>query len=160
MDRLLEPFDYEFFRNALLVAVLAGALCGLVGTYESAGFPRYQIAGDGYPVTTDVDFRMLIGYAANADRFEDWLTNPQPLRDSQQPFNGQAPLNTYPTGPLSRDVTGDFLVTGQIADTVAAHTGSDIPLSAFGRGASLFTGVMDNTDVFFKAAQAAIGGAR
>jgi alkaline phosphatase len=138
----------------------AGLRCGLVGTYESAGFPRYQIAGDGYPVTTDVDFRMLIGYAANADRFEDWLTNPQPLRDSQQPFNGQAPLNTYPTGPLSRDVTGDFLVTGQIADTVAAHTGSDIPLSAFGRGASLFTGVMDNTDVFFKAAQAAIGGAR
>ncbi len=38
--------------------------------------------------------------------------------------------------------------------------GSDIPVSAFGRGASLFTGVMDNTDVFFKAAQAAIGGAR
>jgi alkaline phosphatase len=103
---------------------------------------------------------MLIGYAANADRYEDWLTNPQPLRDSQQPFNGQAPLNTYPTGPLSRDRAGNFLVTGQIADTVAAHTGSDIPLSAFGRGASLFTGVMDNTDVFFKAAQAAIGGAR
>ncbi len=137
-----------------------GLRCGLVGTYEAAGFPRYEIAGDGYPVTTDVDFRMLIGYAANADRYEDWLTNPQPLRDSQQPFNGQAPLNTYPTGPLSRDRAGNFLVTGQIADTVAAHTGSDIPLSAFGRGASLFTGVMDNTDVFFKAAQAAIGGAR
>jgi alkaline phosphatase len=137
-----------------------GLRCGLVGTYESAGFPRYETANDGYPATTDVDFRMLIGYAANADRHEDWLTNPQPLRDSQQPFNGQAPLNTYPTGPLSRDAAGDFLVTGQIGDTVAAHTASDIPISAFGRGASAFTGVMDNTDVFFKAAQAAIGGAR
>jgi alkaline phosphatase len=38
------------------------------------------------------------------------------------------------------------------------HTASDIPLSAFGAGASSFTGVMDNTDVFFKAMQAALGG--
>ena len=33
MDTLLEPFRYEFFRNALVVATLAGALCGLVGVY-------------------------------------------------------------------------------------------------------------------------------
>jgi ABC-type Mn2+/Zn2+ transport system permease subunit len=30
---LLEPFQFEFFRNGLLVATLAGALCGLVGTF-------------------------------------------------------------------------------------------------------------------------------
>ncbi len=133
---------------------------GVVGTYDSAGFPSYDIAVDGYPVTTNVDFRMLIGYAANGDRYEDWRTNPQPLRDSQQPFNNQAPLNTYPNGPLFRDVAGDFLVTGQVADVVAAHTASDIPVSAQGRGASQFTGVMDNTDVFFKAMQAVLGGSR
>jgi alkaline phosphatase len=132
---------------------------GVVGTYESAGFPIYAIAGDGYPTTTDVDFRMLIGYAANADRYEDWVTNPFPLRDGQQPFNGVAPLNTYPSGPLNRDVAGNFLVTGQVQDGVAAHTGGDVPLSAQGRGAKLLTGSMDNTDVFFKAMQAAIGGA-
>jgi alkaline phosphatase len=131
---------------------------GVVGTYESAGFPRYEIASDGYPSTADVDYRMLIGYAANADRYEDWISNPQPLRDSQQPLNGEAPLNTYPTGPLDRDTEGNFRVTGQVQDGVAAHTASDIVLSAYGRGASVFTGVMDNTDVFFKAAQAAIGG--
>ena len=28
-----------------------------------------------------------IGYAANADRYEDWRANRLPLRDSQQPFN-------------------------------------------------------------------------
>jgi manganese/iron transport system permease protein/iron/zinc/copper transport system permease protein len=33
MSTLLEPFAYGFFRHALLVAVLAGALCGLVGVY-------------------------------------------------------------------------------------------------------------------------------
>jgi alkaline phosphatase len=123
---------------------------GVVGTYENAGFPKYTIAADGYPVTTDVDFRMLIGCAANADRYEDWLTNSQPLRDSQQPFNNVPPLSTYPNGPLNRDVAGNFLVTGQVADTTAVHTGSDIVISAFGHGAQLFTGVMDNTDVFFK----------
>jgi alkaline phosphatase len=131
---------------------------GVVGTYESAGFPRYVMATDGYPLTTDIDFRMLIGYAANADRYEDWRTNPQPLRDSQQPFNNVAPLNTYPSGPLNRDVAGNFLVTGQIGDGVAAHTASDIPISAAGCGASRFTGVMDNTDVFFRIMEAVVAG--
>ncbi|MEO5679576.1 MAG: metal ABC transporter permease [Acidimicrobiales bacterium] len=30
---LLEPFRYEFVRNGMLVAVLAGGLCGLLGVY-------------------------------------------------------------------------------------------------------------------------------
>jgi alkaline phosphatase len=133
---------------------------GVVGTYEAAGFPRYTTAADGYPTTTNIDFRMLIGYAANGERFEDWRTNPQPLRDSQQPGNGVAPLNTYPSGPLNRDTVGNFRVTGQIPDAVAAHTANDVPLSALGRGASLLGGTMDNTDVFFALMQAVIGGAR
>jgi ABC-type Mn2+/Zn2+ transport system permease subunit len=33
MDTLLEPFEFEFFRNGMAVATLAGALCGLVGVY-------------------------------------------------------------------------------------------------------------------------------
>lgn len=138
---------------------------GVVGTYELAGFPNYTIAGDGYPTTTDIDGRMLIGYAANADRNEDWRTNELPLRDSQQPGTPllPTPYSTIsallPNLPPNRDVAGGFLVTGQVEDTVAAHTGGDIPLSAQGRGAKFFTGYMDNTDVFFKAMQAAIGGA-
>lgn len=30
---LLEPFQYEFFRTGMLVALFAGALCGLLGVY-------------------------------------------------------------------------------------------------------------------------------
>jgi len=130
----------------------------VVGTYDLAGFPYYKMLADGYPDSTDVDRKMLIGYAANADRNEDWLMNPQPLRDSQQPFNGAAPLNTYPNDPTKRD-PGGFAVTGQVVGSSAVHTASDIPLSALGAGASVFTGVMDNTEVFFKAMQAAIVGA-
>lgn len=30
---LAEPFGYEFFRNGLVIATLAGALCGLIGVF-------------------------------------------------------------------------------------------------------------------------------
>jgi alkaline phosphatase len=39
------------------------------------------------------------------------------------------------------------------------HTASDIPLYSEGRGANLFRGSIDNTDVFFKVMQAVLGGA-
>ena len=55
---------------------------------------------------------------------------------------------------------GNFLVTGQVPGISAAHTASDIPVSAFGASASRFTDVMDNTDVFFKAMRVALGGAK
>lgn len=116
----------------------------VVGTYESAKFPDYNgMQEDGYPTTMDIDYKMLIGYAANATRFEDWLTNPQP--------------NALPG---ARDTAGNFSITGQVPGSSAVHTGSDIPMSAAGRGATLIGGVMDNTEPFFKAMQAVIGGAK
>jgi len=33
MSILLEPFQFEFFRNGTMTAVLVGALCGLIGVY-------------------------------------------------------------------------------------------------------------------------------
>lgn len=33
MEYLLEPFQFEFFRNGTIAAVMAGALCGLIGVY-------------------------------------------------------------------------------------------------------------------------------
>ena len=131
----------------------------VVGMYEKAGFPRYRISADGYPETTDIDFRLIVGYGANADRYEDWRTNARPLQDAQQSLVKREPLSTYPVDPMARDVTGNFLVTGQVPGDSAVHTATDIPLSAFGPGAYHFTGLMDNTDVFFKLAQAAVRGA-
>ena len=131
---------------------------GVVGVYEASRFPRYLIARDGYPQTTDIDNRLLVGYGANADRYEDWRTNLQPTQDSLQPFVKAQPLASYPAGPMQRDVAGNYLITGQVPGNSAVHTGTDIPLSAFGPGAYSFTGVLDNTDVFFKLAQAAVRG--
>ena len=60
----------------------------------------------------------------------------------------------YPPSVLERDAGGAYLVTGQVAGALAVHTGSDVPLSAGGRGSSRFHGTMDNTDVFFKVVSA------
>ncbi|CAN5540821.1 hypothetical protein BH11PSE7_BH11PSE7_33510 [soil metagenome] len=130
----------------------------VVGIYEQAGFPAYRMARDGYPETTDIDFRLLVGYGANADRHEDWRTNARPVQDSQQPMVKTAPLSGYPASALVRDADGRFMVTGQVPGESAVHTATDIPLSAFGPGAWSFTGVIDNTDVFFRLAQAAVRG--
>jgi alkaline phosphatase len=131
----------------------------VVGVYEKAGFPRYRTAADGYPEATDIDFRLLVGYGANADRYEDWRTNATPVRDPQQPLVKQEPLKWYAANPSERDdAVGDYLVTGQVPGESAVHTATDVPLSAFGPGALAFTGVIDNTDVFFKLAQAAVRG--
>ena len=130
----------------------------VVGVYEQAGFPKYKLAADGYPQTTDIDNRMLVGYGANSDRMEDFRTNDRPLQDSQQPFVKKEPLAIYPAGPLARDAEGKYMITGQVPGESAVHTATDIPLSAFGPGAYAFTGVIDNTDVFFKLAQAVIKG--
>lgn len=132
----------------------------VVGTYQDAKFPKYTIAADGYPATTDIDNKMLIGYGANADRYEAWVANGEPVQDSQQPFVGAFPLNSYPATVSVRNQSTGYLVTGQVPGDTAVHTATDIPLSAYGRGSALFTGLMDNTDVFFKFGQAAIGGVK
>lgn len=69
-------------------------------------------------------------------------------------------LLRIPFVSVVRDHAGQFLITGQVVDTVAARTTSDIPLSAFGHGASLFGGTMDNTEVFFRVMQDVLGGVR
>ena len=61
---------------------------------------------------------------------------------------------------IDRDHAGQFLLTREALDAVAVHIASDIPLSAFGHGASLFRGAMDNTEVFFRVMRDVLGGVR
>jgi len=143
--------------SATAAALAADPAVGktVVGTYDAAGFPKYTIADDGYPETVQIDHKLLIGYGANADRYETWLPNAFPTKDTQQPF----PPSESPADPTVRNEDVGYLVTGQVPGDQAVHTATDIPLSAFGHGASLFHGVFDNTDVFFTLGQAAVGGA-
>ncbi len=139
-----------------------------VGTYDQAGFPAYQILADGYPATMDIDNKVLVGFGANSDRYETWLSKPTPVIDSLLPsaFKGTGGLlgqKGYATLPELRsiDQTG-FFVRGQLnGEGQAVHTAADIPVSAYSTGNQAwrrFVGVQRNTDVFFKLMHGALAG--
>src|SRR5262249_8562763 len=142
-----------------------------VGVYDAASFPSYPKAADGYPATMSPDYKLLIGFGANADRYEDWLTKPLPVIDSllsaditaELKAGGTATGLPYVVDPIKRvpESQNGFFVRGQVAGTQAVHTATDIPLTAYSKGSSawlLFVGEQDNTDVFFKLMAAALGG--
>ena len=76
------------------------------------------------------------------------------VRRIAQPF----PPTQSPENPNERNKDVGYFITGQVPGDQAVHTATDIPLSAYGQGSRLFHGVFDNTEVFFKVGQAAIGG--
>jgi alkaline phosphatase len=135
----------------------------VVGTYDAAGFPSYQIEADGYPATFDVDGKILVGFGANADRYESWLSKPLPVIDSLLPGDVKAELagDGYASQPYLRDERNfGFFVRGQAAgQDQAVHTATDIPVSAYSRRSAwqAFVGVQTNTDVFFKVARLVLG---
>jgi alkaline phosphatase len=131
----------------------------LVGVYDAAGFPRYPKAADGYPVTYDVDGKVLVGYGASGDRFENWLTADRPVIESLTPSAIKAELagKGYAEPPADRGGKSDgFFLRGQAAGhTSAVHTAADVPISVYARDPrawSRFVGVQRNVDVFFKIA--------
>jgi len=58
MTELLDPYQFEFFRNGLMVATIAGALCGLIGVYVVLKGMSY--IGDG------LSHAIFGGFAASA----------------------------------------------------------------------------------------------
>jgi alkaline phosphatase len=137
----------------------------VVGTYDSAGFPRYEILSDGYPATMDIDSKVLVGFGANGDRYENWLSKPLPVVDSLLPTPFKTTLGAagYASTPAGRpEATSGMLLRGQAPGDQAVHTAADIPVSAYSTGNvawKLFVGSMANTDVFFKLAKVTLGGA-
>jgi len=135
-----------------------------VGTYDAAGFPQYEILGDGYPRTMDIDGKILFGFGANGDRYETWLTRPRPIVDSLLPtvIRNELSAAGYPGQPFNRSQADGFFIRGQaIGQDQAVHTASDIPVSAYSAHAAVarqFVGVQRNTDVFVKLMRAALGG--
>ncbi len=137
----------------------------LVAVYDTAGFPRYAIAADGYPASYDVDGKLLVGYGANGDRYEDWLTNQKPIIESLTPTAIVTDLKArgYASRPVeqSDEKASGFFVRGQaLGRTSAVHTAADVPISAYARDPKVwqrFVGVKRNTDVFFEIADAVLG---
>ncbi len=136
----------------------------VVGTYDAAGFPRYDFTtyGDGYPATYDVDKKLLVGFGASGDRNETWLTKATPVVDSLLPTPIKTELKNagYVSEPYQRDAGKGWFIGGQATQQdQAVHTATDIPVSAYSSGSDVwrrFTGVQRNTDVFFKLMKATL----
>lgn len=142
---------------------------------RTRGFPNYVDAdGDGYPDKADPDSKLMIGFGAGTDRYEDWRSNPRVLLPTVID-KGRAVANPRRDGPTDSDVSSrnGTLLSGQIengetSSTIsdadvqpqifAVHTATDIVLTASGPGALQFIGVQDNTSIFFKIMRA-YGGA-
>ncbi len=61
IDELLRPFAFEFFRNGLAVATLAGGLCGLVGVYIVVRGMSYLAHGLSHAIFGGFAFSALLG---------------------------------------------------------------------------------------------------
>jgi alkaline phosphatase len=103
-----------------------------------------------------------VGFGANGDRYENWLTPGKPSRESLTPAQLANELSAkgYASNvPVTRPEKADgFFVRGQATGKEqAVHTATDIPISAYARNPFAwlpFVGVQKNTDVFFKIAEA------
>jgi len=150
--------------GAVLDPNTAPARQKVVGVYDAAGFPRYNILADGYPQTLDIDGKLLFGFGANGDRYETWLTQPKPDIDSLLSANIRTELagEGYPGQPFNRSQADGYFIRGQaVGKDQAVHTASDIPISAYSPRAAIasqFVGVQRNTDVFVKLMRAVLGG--
>jgi alkaline phosphatase len=145
---------------------------------ELALFPNYTVDSRGFPTNPDPSRKLLLGWAAAPDHYENWLANrlmteaavvekrepglevavANPARDAGEAVAGFLVAGTIENGatpcPAQDGCPGDTASDGH---TFAGHTAADVPLSATGPGAWQFTGVYENTDVFLKLLRAASG---
>lgn len=141
--------------------------------------PNYEVDARGFPVDPDPSRKLLLGWAAAPDHYEDWLAEPTQSEAAEFTRRADGTGAIAVANPVRNQpgtVVG-FLVPGVIengatpcpsdggcpADTASAghtfagHTATDVPLSATGPGAWQFTGVYENTDVLLKVLRAAAG---
>lgn len=146
-------------------------------------FPNYVRGDDGFPLDPDPTRKVIIGWAAAPDRYENWISNrleskvarvsgglavANPARDG---YGSSADNTTVDGRPVPGILISGQIENGEHRDASAAgdtsssardeanHTATDIPLSATGPGADQFVGVYDNTEAFFKI-MCAYGGLR
>jgi alkaline phosphatase len=142
-------------------------------------FPNYEPGPGGFPLDPDPSRKLIVGFGAGTDRFENFTSNryerpaaklddahksvPNPDRDGptasattdNRNAGGRAIPGFLVSGILENGADRDPRAPGDTSSVgayAAGHTAADVPLSAAGAGASLFTGTYENTDAFFKMA--------
>ncbi|MFD0716902.1 alkaline phosphatase [Paenibacillus sp. GCM10027626] len=120
----------------------------LVGTYEDSKFPTYADSnGDGFPDNPDADWKLAVGWGNHPDYNDDFLTNPKPISPTIQDPNVKD--KTWYIANPDKDPNGIHF-NGNIPhdEGVEVHTFDDVPVNTMGPGSELFTGYLDNTQIF------------
>jgi alkaline phosphatase len=138
---------------------------------ELSFYPNYTVDERGFPANPDPTKKLLLGWAAGPDRYDNWLADrvqteaailengvavANPERDAHESIPGRLVTGTIENGetPCPGECLAD---TASLGHTISGHTASDVPLSATGPGAWQFTGVYENTDVLLKMLRSASG---
>lgn len=127
---------------------------------KTSNFTDYVDAnGDGYPDNPAAAHKLIVNFGANSDRYEDWQPNAKP-KDPGVVVNNVVLANPddpkKATGVMIPGVIENGVAGGDL-ETQAVHTLSDVPISAYGPGASQFGRVQDNTEVFFDIMNSMLG---
>lgn len=123
-----------------------------VGVYQEAKFPTYGDKKDanGFPLP-DTARGIAVGFAATPDYCETYRG-----REVYKDPTISDGKGGYVANPEVCKEPGAFLRTGNLdpGSAQGVHTADPMPLFAFGAGAQLFNGLMDQTEIFFRMAQA------
>ncbi len=113
-----------------------------VRIYADSTWPTYADADkDGFPDDPQPDVALAVHFANHPDYYEDYHFKLKPTVPAIM-ANGKAVANPKTSGEFQ---------PGNIptVDPSEVHAADDIILTAQGPGAEYFTGIMDNTEVFF-----------
>jgi alkaline phosphatase len=166
MDNAVKiALDFAAERNDTLVIVLPDHTHGLtivgtiddakpgpemrdkVGVYAEAGYPNYPAPdADGYPPSVDVSKRLAIFFTNFPDHYETF----RPKLDGTFVPAIQGPDRRYVANEKYKDLPGAMLRQGILPRTsdTGVHTAEDGVVRAYGPGAEMVKGYLDNTDVF------------
>ena len=141
------------------------ALQDVLGTFNDGTFPTYRDGdGDGFPDDPDPPVKLIVEQAGRPTYTTDFLTNPLPQAPTAAAEGGSPALPNPARDPHGLLLTGN-LPTRAVAGAaskgggvpVAPHSADDVPLMASGRGAVLFSGVYENSDLIVRLGAALSG---
>jgi alkaline phosphatase len=121
------------------------------GVYDGAGFPNFVDSdGDGFPDDPNPSRTLFIGWSNHPDHHDAFQIQERPLEPA---LIDSATRRAVPNPERDPDAE---LQTGNLPfdQTNCVHTVDDVVIYASGPGAARFSGLLDNTEVFFAMADA------
>ncbi len=121
------------------------------GVYDGAGFPNFiDSDGDGFPDDPNPSRTLFIGWSNHPDHHDAFQIQARPIEPAFIDTNSRRAVPNPERDPDAELQTGNL----PFDQTNCVHTVDDVVIYASGPGATRFSGLLDNTEVFFAMADA------